>query len=341
MSIPGKPHDGLFRALLDDPRRAAALIRDHLPAELAARLGDGPPRLVDGSYIDRELRGSQSDRLFQVALRDGRPAFLFVLLEHKSTPDPGTPLQILGYMTRIWQRHAGRDAERLRGLPPIIPLVFYHGSQPWTVPTTLLDCIDMDPGMRPWVEGFRYILRDLGPIDYAKLSADSAVRAALGALKHAFSQDLDPALLARLIADLPDGESLEIQVLRYIIMVHNPSTDIMDAALAQAKPERKDTLMPTVVEYWTQKAREEAAAAAWAEGVAQGKAEGVAQGKAEGVAKGKAELLLRQIRRRFGAVGPAEEARVRCADEATLDRWSDEILDTASLEALLGPGSSH
>ena len=90
------PHDALFRALLTHPQRAATLLRDHLPENIRERLSDEPPRLIDGTFIDEALRGSQADRLFEVKLIGGAPLLIFALLEHKSFADPKTPLQIAG-----------------------------------------------------------------------------------------------------------------------------------------------------------------------------------------------------------------------------------------------------
>lgn len=95
------PHDRLFRALASDPGRAAALIRDHLPERIVGLLAATPPVALDGSYVDEALRGSQSDMLFKVKLASGGPAFVYVLVEHKSSADPGTPLQLAAYMVRI------------------------------------------------------------------------------------------------------------------------------------------------------------------------------------------------------------------------------------------------
>ncbi len=53
------PHDALFRAILDSPDRAAVLIREYLPEELRQELAETSPRLVDGSFVDEALRGSQ------------------------------------------------------------------------------------------------------------------------------------------------------------------------------------------------------------------------------------------------------------------------------------------
>ena len=99
-SVPATPHDNLFRALVSDPGRAAALIRDHLPKRITGLLSETPPVPLDGSFVDEALRGSQSDMLFEVELASGGPAFVYVLAEHKSHADPGTPLQLAGDMIR-------------------------------------------------------------------------------------------------------------------------------------------------------------------------------------------------------------------------------------------------
>jgi len=148
---PANRHDALFRALLENPDRAASLVRASLPGDLRALLDDTPPRLVDGTFIDEAMAGSQSDRLFEVRLRTGKPAMIYCLMEHKSRPDWRTPLQLLGYKVRIWARYAGRWVDRLRALPPIIPVVYYHGRSPWTVPCSIFEMIDADEALEPHV----------------------------------------------------------------------------------------------------------------------------------------------------------------------------------------------
>ncbi|NBC31768.1 MAG: hypothetical protein GVY13_03725 [Alphaproteobacteria bacterium] len=62
----GSPHDRMFKALLDDPGRAATLVREYLPAEILARLADTPPELVDGSFVDEHLSGTSCFKFYQV-----------------------------------------------------------------------------------------------------------------------------------------------------------------------------------------------------------------------------------------------------------------------------------
>jgi len=154
MSRPSDPHDRLLRALLDDPERASALLVDHLPAGVVVALADALPALDDGSFVDESARGSQSDRLFQVTLAGGGFAFVYTLLDHQSQSDPRTPIRVLSYMVRIWDRYLARCARTPAAMPAIVPMGLYHGRAPWTVPTPMGAWIDAPPASRDQVAGF-------------------------------------------------------------------------------------------------------------------------------------------------------------------------------------------
>ena len=185
---PVKPtHDALFRAIIDDKDRAAALLRDYLPDQIRGRMGDKPPKRVAGSFIDEDAHLKHSDGLFEVTLTDGKPALIYVLLEHKSVSEPATPLQLLGYLLRIWSRYADGQAARLRALPCIVPLVFYHGSAAWNVPQVFGEMFDVSEDMARYVPSFKYEVHDLGNIPLEHLSRDPEVMAGLALLKAQFT----------------------------------------------------------------------------------------------------------------------------------------------------------
>ena len=329
MTKPHNPHDALFRALLDDPQRAAILLREQLPSALASRLTAEAPRLLDGSFIDERLRDTQSDRLYAVTLTGGKMALLYVLLEHKSVPDPGTPLQLLGYMVRIWERYAEGRATRLRHLPPILPVVLYHGVRRWTVPRSILDCLDADADLRDWLRDLRYQVRDLGPMPYLERSADPAVRAALGALCAVFVRDLAPADLARILRDLPDGEALERQVLVYVVRNYKITEALFREALTQAKPEREEVLHMTVAQEWIQR------------GVEQGMQQGMQQGMERGRLENLVENLIAILEARFGAVDDALRGRLAVLDLPTLRPLIRRAATIDTLDDLFEPPAPH
>ena len=53
---PAQPHDAIFRALLEIPGFADALIRWLLPTDIVALLPDEPFMLVESVFVDSELR---------------------------------------------------------------------------------------------------------------------------------------------------------------------------------------------------------------------------------------------------------------------------------------------
>ncbi len=304
---PAAPHDALFRALLADSGRAETLVREYLPPAVAAELADAPIRPVDASFVDAVLHQSHSDRLFEARLKGGGTAFVYVLLEHKAAPDPGTPLQMLGYMVRIWQRYAQDRASRLRALPPIVPLIFYHGRERWSGALSVAEMIAGKGELATFARRLCCVLHDLGERPTATLSRDPAVWSGLAALVAAFRGQPEEGVLRRILSGLPDGSELEMQVLSYIVRTYELTPAVLETAARAAKPERWEALMSTVAEAWVREA------------------------KVQGRAEGKAETLLRLLQRRFGPVPDSARARVAVGSAAEIDAWLDALLDAQSL----------
>ena len=314
------PHDALFRAAFDAPDLAAAFLRDHLPNEIAALLDVRRPEKLDATFIDAALAGSQSDALFRVTTRSGTPALCYLLVEHKSTPDIALPLQLASYMIRIWRRHVSEHGpDALRKLPPIVPMVLYHGERRWNVPDGLGDMITGDPALA-FLPGVSYILRNIGEMPIEALSRNAALRAVLITLRRAAMEHL-----AEVMKSLPEGSTLRQQVTEYLSRVYDVDIREIMAELRRVGAYDMEAYMGTVVE------------TAHSEGKAAGLAEGLAAGEARGLAEGKAVTLLRQLQRRFGPVPDAIGDRVGAADIAQLDAWLDAVLDAPSLSAVFDP----
>ena len=156
LSEHSSPQAALVKAILAEPGCAEAIIRDQMPSEMLAMMCNEPPILMEGSYIDAELRDDQTDALYQIKLRPGGIAFVFVLFEHRDKPDPYTPLHLLKCQVRIWEAYADGNPEKLQSLPPIIPLLIYHGVEPWDIPQTIGGLLDGRDPMRSFAFSSRY-----------------------------------------------------------------------------------------------------------------------------------------------------------------------------------------
>ncbi len=195
MALPQARHDALFRLLVSDPGHASRLLRDYLPPEVVSRLDpEHPPVHVEGTAIDGEGGRTQSDAIFRLHLRDGGEAIVYTLLEHKSRVDHRTPLQLIRYVLKIWAMEMDSGTFPVGGLPLVIPIVFFHGREPWTVPCSIQEMIHAPEGLEHLAQSFgHYVLHDLGRIAPQELSRGVEVRAALLALARAFRENISDA----------------------------------------------------------------------------------------------------------------------------------------------------
>jgi predicted transposase YdaD len=322
-------HDQFFKRLLDKPGTAGALLRERLPPEIAALLSDEPPERLPGSFVPAALREYRTDRLYQARLRKDRPLLIHVVVEHKSWPDPGTPLQLLGYKTEIlqwWVAESGAEPGTVP-LPAILSLVVYHGDDPWTVPTSLAAATDAEPDLYAWIVDFHYVLVDLVRTADQALSADRTLRTGFLILKHGRrGGDLRRTLRELGRAAFALGWDDLVALVCYILQEPNETeAGMLREVLAEIVLGQEERIMSIAAEQWK----------------AEGIAEGLAQGEAKGLVRGKAESLLRLLAHRFGPVSETLRRQVSTADPEVLDRWFDRAIDAPSLDAVFDDGTRH
>ena len=277
MPLPPAPHDALFRQLVSDPGRAAALLHDYLPPEVVTRLDpDHVPEHLEGTAIDGDGRATQADAIFRVRMKDGAPATIYALLEHKAKADVRTPLQLMRYVLRIWMADI-ESGDRPGGrLPLVIPIVFFNGREPWTVPLSIVDMIDAPEGLGHLARDFgTYTVHDLSRMDLDDLSTDPAVRSALLALARAFADDVTESEADALVVTI-SGSEFGRYMLMYITEQVSLSPERIEAALKRigTAPEEVEALMGTAAQVWFEK------------GEVRGEARGEARGKVAGHRRG-------------------------------------------------------
>ncbi len=344
MALPSARHDALFRLMISDPARAGQLLRDYLPPDVVARLDpEHPPAHVEGTMIDGEGGRTQSDALFRLRLRGGSEVIVYALLEHKSQLDHRTPLQLVRYMLRIWGKELDSGNFPDGGLPLIIPMVFFHGREPWSVPCSIQDMIHAPEGLEHFARSFgHYVLHDLGQIAPRELSRSAPVRAALLALARAFGESVSDAEADLLVAGVAETE-FGRYILTYIIEQVSLPPERIEAALRRTgtDPETVEEVMGTAAQIWMEQGKAEGIAKGKAEGIAKGKAEGIAEGKAEGIAEGKADTFVRQACRKFGHLSAERAEEVRNASPEQLDAWLDALIIADDIDAVFGEHTRH
>jgi len=321
---PKQHHDALFKKTFSEVEHAAAEFRAVLPPPLVALTDFSTLALCPGSFVDETLAGSQSDLLFTVQVAN-RPAFLYILFEHQSTPDKLMPLRLLRYVLRILERHVeGKTARTALPLPVVIPVVLHHGEGQWAVARRLEDLFDSDlvtqGGLEEVIPRLGFVLDDLSGLPDEQLEGRAlglVPALTLWALRDARS----PTRLVRsfghwaeAMAELlraPNGREALWTLFRYITLVADDSVaTTLAAAIPDAKSQVKEALM-TLAEKW------------------------MADGEAKGKAEGKAEALRKLLTLKFGPLPEATASRLATATQTDVDRWLELVLTADTLPAVL------
>jgi predicted transposase YdaD len=316
-------HDAFFKNVLSDSALAGTFLREHLPPEVVGLLSPEPPEPLLGTYVDEELRQHHSDLLLRVHLKDGCDAFAYVLLEHKSSPDPGARLQLLRYVARVLDHRYKENKQRLP-LPTVLPLLVHQGPKPWKLSCEFANLFGAVPApLSPYLPSFRHALVDLALVEDLALSTKERLRAFLKALKYCRRPDL-PDCIDVVLAEAPalDDKDLGL-ILTYLdkgpIVL---SEKVMHEALLRLVPDRKERIMGWLTQPYYDK------------GKAEGRTEGEAIGEAKGEARGEAKMLIRLLERRFGALAVPLRQRIFAADVKSIEAWLERSFDAPDLPSI-------
>lgn len=179
------PHDNFVRESFGRIEIARDFIRNYAPPELIAQIDLDTLESVDGTFVDQDLQISQSDMLFRVNSLLGE-LLLYFLFEHKSFGDYASPLQLLRYIVRVWEKEPKPTAKRK--LTPILPFIIYHGESRWHVSPQFSDTVQSVTGLQQFTPNFEYIVLDLSPKSDAEIRGTILLRLFLSILNIA----LDP-----------------------------------------------------------------------------------------------------------------------------------------------------
>jgi len=345
--IVATPHDSLFHRTFADPAHAAALLRLALPPELVAAIDWETLRVLPNQITDADLKKHFPDHVYSARLLHHDLTLVFVP-EHKSGPDSGYVLQELDYVQAVLEQWAEQDPAGDGGLPPVIPVLFHHGNEPWHMPTSLLHLFDRaglgavrqkDPALAAIIESVSVSLPsrvvDMAPVDedwLRKTDLPDVVKLMMLCIRVARFQDKAEvaATLERwhdlLVAvhKAPMGSGKLGGIESYLVQIDKLDYDQL-SDIVQRTTGTGDRLMSIA-----ERLRKE--------GEARGKAEGKAEGEATGRTQQAVETVLRLLTRRFGEPGESVARRVRGASLVELDRWTERVLDARTLDDVFAAG---
>jgi recombination-promoting nuclease RpnB len=247
-----RPHDHMVHSVLRDPTEATSFLQAYLPQDVSQGLNWATLRLHDRSFVDEDLRESESDFLYEIERVLGEESvMLYVLVEHQSTPDRWIRFRLLKYCCRIWDVNLA-ERPTPSELRPIVPLVFYQGERTWSYSTEFADLFAESVRDWPGVPRFSHGLIDQSGMRPEEVQGELKTRLMQLLLMAAYHPTVawmeQVAKLLGLLSSLPPSGGVNYMriFVRYLLSTQEPeAVESFREVLREYAPAVRDDVMTT------------------------------------------------------------------------------------------------
>ncbi len=126
-------HDKLFKFTFSRPEQIRDLLLYYVDEKFREGWDLSTIEVSKDSFVDNKLKEFFSDIVFTCRTDTNESMTICFILEHKSYVDKLLPFQLLRYLVEVYDRQNSKQNKGKNSEPidPVIPIVLYHGSEPW------------------------------------------------------------------------------------------------------------------------------------------------------------------------------------------------------------------
>jgi len=294
---PLNPHDRFFRTMMTEPKVIREFFEQNLPSNIKSVIDYATIQLQKESFIDDKLKLQITDLLYSAEF-SGKIGYLYLLVEHQSTPDRLMAFRILKYIVAIMEHHVKQTkAGKLGKLPIVYPMIFYTGNKSYNYSTDLFDLFGSkeERELAKDILWQPYRLIDLSKISDEKLKEFLRYGVIARTMKHIYQRDFLP-ILKDIIKDLRDIEAIGEKsyiyaILSYIVEAGEVSKQEFIETVKTGLSQVNEVNIMTLAEQFRQEGYEKAKAVLAEQFMREGEQRGIEKGKLEGRQEGEQEAL--------------------------------------------------
>ena len=177
-SFNSKTKDSSSKLIFENPILCAQFLRGYLRIPFLKEVQPEDIEDVSERYVHMFTEERNSDVVKKVHIKsNGTPFFLVSLIEHKAKVDYNVVMQVFRYMTFIWEdyekeqerQHPVSSRKKEFKYPPILPVVFYDGTEDWTAAASLHERVLLSDIFKDYIPDYRCILMQLKDYSNAEL----------------------------------------------------------------------------------------------------------------------------------------------------------------------------
>ena len=320
LSVIHQPHDKFLKLSLEEPQVADEFFREHLPASVVRVMDLTTLKLEKESFIDENFKGTEADVIYSVRVNEAK-AYLFLLCEHQSQPDPWIAFRLWVYRIRLMELHIKQHAGQ--SLPLVYPLIIYTGQSPWNAPFSIFELFGHQRALAE-----EWFFKPFQLLDIHQLSdEDIRRRQWCGVVEFSLKYKKARDFKQFLITLLPWIQEIEQQGLPGFLL----SKTVLKYVLDGVEGQDFDFFKESVREYLSPQLGDQVMTLAQ-ELIQRGQDQGMRQGIDQGIHQGQTAVIIRQLKRRFHRIPASYLIKIKQADAKTLLLWSDKILEAKSFE---------
>jgi len=255
-------HDHTCKFFLSDVDIAVGILKNCLPIHIAKEMDFSTMKLANTSFVDSKLNQYFSDIIYEVQFRRS-PVLVDLLFDHKSKEEKFMGMQFLKYKVRIWEYYLKQN-KHTSYLPPIIPIVIYHGKTKWRVDPQFKSLFYDTNGIEEFLPDFKFIVYDIPRIPERNIKGDIETMVFLKMFRNVFNPEVQteriPEILGLLnrIQDKTRMTELLETILRFLLSsVPNLKIDNLKQ-IVSGTIEKGEIIMETIAEHLIRKGAEQA-----------------------------------------------------------------------------------
>ncbi|MCD6010105.1 Rpn family recombination-promoting nuclease/putative transposase [Halomonas sp. IOP_31] len=308
-------HDTGYKELFSYPEFVQQLVEGFAPTEIAELMDFSTLKNHSGNYITPLFEEKFEDVVWSVEVTwQGvtQRVFLYILLEFQSSVDRTMPIRLMHYVACFYDHLLkANETTPSQGLPPILPIVLYNGSAPWTAQQDIYDMVTPEPPgfLQGYQPHLRYYLIDEGRYTDEELGLRQTPLSGVFSIEKASTdrkglQQAVDRIVAIIQAD-PNKDRIDAIITRWLKRHLQRLGAEVNLDQLNSLVEDKDMLAENL-ESWARREQQQ----------------------------GETRLLIKQIKMKFGELPEWAQRRLEHASADQLDEWSMSILTASSLDEL-------
>ena len=157
--------DNAAKIVFGDPVLCAQFLKGYTDIPLFKEIKPEDIENVSSHFLPLFQESRDSDTVNKIRIGDSE-IYLIALIEHQSENDFDMSFQILRYIVFIWTDYATQQEKLHKGItksksflyPPILPIVYYEGSNTWSASLNFKNRVFLSDVFGDYIPSFNYLV---------------------------------------------------------------------------------------------------------------------------------------------------------------------------------------